>query len=45
MGERAASDKKGYNSDNDNENNNNKWCESEKKIYNIYDIQFHVVVI
>ena len=28
MGERAASDKKGYNSDNNNENNNNKWCDA-----------------
>jgi hypothetical protein len=28
MGVRAASDKKGYNSDNNNENNNNKWCDA-----------------
>ncbi len=28
MGERAASDKKGYNGDKNNENNNNKWCDA-----------------
>ncbi len=28
MGVRAASDKKGYNNDNNNENKNNKWCDA-----------------